>query len=112
MASENPQDMPSPSAVPDSNAQDKPIDTTDSTAEHQDEVTAPPSPHGHDLDHEQDQAAVLASLQAGTRDQDDLERDIGAQADALLLEQADERDKKRLEKTQKSKDLMLSLIHI
>ncbi|KAI7032775.1 hypothetical protein KC352_g47319, partial [Hortaea werneckii] len=34
-------------------------------------------------------------------------RDIGAQADALLLEQADERDKKRLEKTQKTKDLML-----
>jgi DNA excision repair protein ERCC-6 len=55
---------------------------------------------------EKDEAAVLAELAAGTRDQDDLERDIGRQADQLLLEQADERDKKRLEKTQKSKELL------
>lgn len=51
-----------------------------------------------------DEVAQLASLAAGVRDQDDLERDIGRQADKLLLEQADERDKKRLEKTQKDKD--------
>lgn len=40
---------------------------------------------------------------ATARDQDDLERDIGRQADALLTEQADERDKKRLEKTETTK---------
>lgn len=59
---------------------------------------------------EKDEATVLAELAANTRDQDDLEKDISRQADALLLEQADERDKKRLEKTQKSKDLLLGQI--
>ncbi|RMZ09092.1 hypothetical protein D0860_04376 [Hortaea werneckii] len=107
MAAEDPQDMPSSVAEPDSNAQDTLDDTTGPPAKLQDELPSSASPHDQDSDHEQDQAAVLASLQAGTRDQDDLERDIGAQADALLLEQADERDKKRLEKTQKTKDLML-----
>jgi DNA excision repair protein ERCC-6 len=53
---------------------------------------------------EQDEAAQLADLGAGVRDQDDLERAIGQQADQLLLEQADERDKKRLEKTQKDRE--------
>ncbi|KAI6804675.1 hypothetical protein KC332_g5113, partial [Hortaea werneckii] len=105
MASEDPQDMPSSVAEPDSNAQDSPADTSGSTAELQGKLPPSDSTHDQDPDHEQDQVAVLASLQAGTRDQDDLERDIGAQADALLLEQADERDKKRLEKTQKTKDL-------
>jgi len=46
-----------------------------------------------------DEATLLAALGADTRDQDDLERDIGRQADAMLTEQADERDNKRLEKT-------------
>ncbi|EMC92968.1 hypothetical protein BAUCODRAFT_42604, partial [Baudoinia panamericana UAMH 10762] len=59
-----------------------------------------------------DEATVLAGLGAGTRDQDDLERDIGRQADRLLIEQADERDKKRLEKTQKTKELLQGQIHI
>ncbi|KAF2097389.1 hypothetical protein NA57DRAFT_28614, partial [Rhizodiscina lignyota] len=40
---------------------------------------------------------------ATARDQDDLERDIGRQADQILTEQADERDKKRREKTEASK---------
>ena len=53
---------------------------------------------------EQDEESQLASLAAGIRDQDDLERSIGRQADALLLEQAEERDKKRLERTQNHKD--------
>lgn len=39
------------------------------------------------------------SFLAGAKDQDELERDIGRQADLLLTEQADERDNKRLEKT-------------
>ena len=36
---------------------------------------------------------------AGAKDQDELERDIGRQAETLLNDQADERDNKRLEKT-------------
>lgn len=57
-----------------------------------------------DVGQDQDEASQLAALAAGVRDQDDLERDIGRQADKMLLEQADERDKKRLEKTQKDKE--------
>ncbi|KAK4547688.1 hypothetical protein LTR36_000645 [Oleoguttula mirabilis] len=60
---------------------------------------------------EKDEATVLAELATGTRDQEDLERDIGRQADQLLLGQADERDKKRLEKTQKSRALLLGQVH-
>ncbi|KAF2765248.1 hypothetical protein EJ03DRAFT_369737 [Teratosphaeria nubilosa] len=56
------------------------------------------------------QSTALAELAAGTRDQDDLERDIGRQAEAALTEQADERDRKRREKTQKTKDLLLGHI--
>ncbi|KAG8626467.1 hypothetical protein KVT40_005412 [Elsinoe batatas] len=57
-----------------------------------------------------DEATRLAALGAGTRDQDDLERDIGKQADALLTEQADERDNKRLEKTRTDRARLLGLI--
>lgn len=53
---------------------------------------------------EKDEATQLAELATGVRDQDDLERAIGQQADKLLLEQADERDKKRLEKTQRDRE--------
>ena len=44
------------------------------------------------------------------RDQDDLERDIGRQADQLLTEQADERDKKRLEKTSTTKQRLANTL--
>lgn len=47
-----------------------------------------------------DEQTRLRFLTTGTRDQDDLERDIGRQADQLLIEQADERDKKRIEKAE------------
>jgi len=47
-----------------------------------------------------DEETRLKFLTTGTRDQDDLERDIGRQADQLLTEQADERDKKRMEKAE------------
>ena len=46
----------------------------------------------------------LRDLQAEVRHQDDLERDIGRQADKLLFEQANERDQQRLEKTKSSKE--------
>ena len=52
----------------------------------------------------EDEASRLRDLATEVRDQDDLERDIGRQADQLLTEQADERDKKRLEKTSADKE--------
>lgn len=58
-----------------------------------------------------DEETRIASLAAGIRDQDDLERDIGRQADALLLEQADERDNKRLAKTQTDRSRLEGQIH-
>lgn len=47
-----------------------------------------------------DEETRLKFLTTGTRAQDDLERDIGRQADQLLTEQADARDKKRIEKAE------------
>lgn len=64
----------------------------------------PGKDQAHEDTEEQDEAAQLAELATGVRDQDDLERDIGRQADKLLLKQADERDQKRLDKTQKDRD--------
>jgi DNA excision repair protein ERCC-6 len=55
---------------------------------------------------EGDEAAQLAALGAGIADQEELERNVGQQANQALLEQAEERDRKRLEKTQKEKDRM------
>ena len=52
----------------------------------------------------EDEASRLKDLATEVRDQDDLERDIGRQADQLLTEQADERDNKRLEKTRGEKE--------
>ncbi|KAF2661199.1 DNA repair and recombination protein RAD26 [Lophiostoma macrostomum CBS 122681] len=52
------------------------------------------------LPEDADEATKLKFLTTGTRDQDDLERDIGRQADQLLTEQADERDKKRMDKAE------------
>ncbi|KAL8849013.1 MAG: hypothetical protein Q9221_005974 [Calogaya cf. arnoldii] len=49
--------------------------------------------------HGEDEATRLRALAADVRDQDDLERDVGRQADQMLTEQANERDQKRLDKT-------------
>ncbi|KAJ4305247.1 DNA repair protein rhp26 [Kalmusia sp. IMI 367209] len=53
-----------------------------------------------ELPSDADEETRLKFLTTGTRDQDDLERDIGRQADQLLTEQANERDKKRMEKAE------------
>ncbi|KAH8703452.1 putative DNA repair protein Rhp26/Rad26 [Talaromyces proteolyticus] len=50
-----------------------------------------------------DESAKLRELEANVRDQDDLERELGHQADQLLMEQADERDLKRIDRTTKEK---------
>ncbi|KAF2263764.1 DNA repair and recombination protein RAD26 [Lojkania enalia] len=47
-----------------------------------------------------DEETRLQFLTAGVRDQIELERVIGRQADQLLTEQADERDKKRMDKAE------------
>ncbi|KAL4746375.1 hypothetical protein BDW72DRAFT_185005 [Aspergillus terricola var. indicus] len=57
-----------------------------------------------------DEATRLKELKADIRNQDDLERDITRQADRLLMEQADERDNKRLEKTNQEKEKLESQI--
>ena len=45
-----------------------------------------------------DEASRLKGLATSVRDQDDLERDVNRQADQLLAAQADERDRKRLDR--------------
>ncbi|MCJ1271341.1 hypothetical protein MMC22_011241 [Lobaria immixta] len=57
-----------------------------------------------------DEASRLRALATAVRDQDDLERDIGRQADQLLTEQANERDQKRLEKTTGDKEKLQSQV--
>jgi DNA excision repair protein ERCC-6 len=52
---------------------------------------------------EQDEASRIRHL-AEVRDQDDLERGIGREADRLLYEQAQQRDKQRLEKSVAQKE--------
>jgi DNA excision repair protein ERCC-6 len=51
-----------------------------------------------ELPSDADEETRLKLLTTGTRAQDDLERDIGRQAEELLTEQADSRDNKRIEK--------------
>jgi len=58
----------------------------------------------HDPAIHQDEASrLLRELQMDICDQDDLERDIERQADRLLMEQADERDQRRWERTANEK---------
>ncbi|KAL8668372.1 MAG: hypothetical protein Q9168_006997 [Polycauliona sp. 1 TL-2023] len=52
----------------------------------------------------EDEATRLRALAADVRDQDDLERDVGRQADQMLTDQANERDQKRLDKTMSEKE--------
>ena len=82
-------------------AQQSDMDLSDNTAESADRP----------YDDDADEATRIASLAAGIRDQDDLERDIGRQADALLIEQADERDNKRLERTKADKARLDGQVH-
>lgn len=58
--------------------------------------------------HGLDETTALRGLQAEIRDQVDLERHIGREADRMLLEQANERDQARLEKTRSQIDKLQS----
>ena len=57
-----------------------------------------------------DEAARLRNLDAQVRDQDDLERGIGREADRLLFEQGQQRDQQRLEKSKAQKQKLLNQI--
>jgi DNA excision repair protein ERCC-6 len=62
------------------------------------------TPDGHQItDAAIDTSSRLRALNAEVRNQDDLERDIGREADRLLLEQGSERDRARLEKSKATK---------
>ena len=56
---------------------------------------------------EDQEAAILGNLEAEAHDQDDLERNIGREADRMLLEQATGRDQQRLKKTSMQKEKLL-----
>ncbi|KAL8861516.1 MAG: hypothetical protein Q9178_002040 [Gyalolechia marmorata] len=66
-------------------------------------LSSPSEPADNDI-HGEDEVTRLRALAADVRDQDDLERDVGRQADQMLTEQANERDQKRLEKTMSDKE--------
>ena len=57
-----------------------------------------------------DEATRLRNLDAQVRDQDDLERGIGREADRLLFEQSQQRDQQRLEKSQAQKQKLQNQI--
>lgn len=57
-----------------------------------------------EFDDQRGETERLQHLLATVKDQDELEKTIGRQADHMLLEQAEERDTKRLEKTLNQKD--------
>ncbi|KAF2828407.1 hypothetical protein CC86DRAFT_444655 [Ophiobolus disseminans] len=75
--------------------------TEDSSNVQQDDVIlADGAQDQEELPSDADEETRLKFLTTGTRAQDDLERDIGRQAEQLLVEQADARDKKRMEKVE------------
>ncbi|KKY15630.1 putative dna repair protein rhp26 [Phaeomoniella chlamydospora] len=78
----------------------------------QDDGTASPQVDREPLlkTEDKDESSRLEALGAGIRDQDDLERDINQQASRLLLEQANERDLQRLEKTSTHRDKLVAQI--
>ncbi|KAI1935954.1 DNA repair protein rhp26 [Ophidiomyces ophidiicola] len=62
------------------------------------------TPHNDSLIREE--SSALKALDTAVRDQTDIEKDIGRQADKLLTEQANNRDQKRLKRTNKEKRLV------
>ena len=59
-----------------------------------------------------EESARLKGLQAEVRNQDDLERDIGREADRILLEQANQREQQRLDKTTTLKEKLVAQIRV
>nr|KMM69324.1 DNA repair and recombination protein RAD26 [Coccidioides posadasii RMSCC 3488] len=78
-------------------------ETKGSNAPERDETPDGPKEDYQELILTGDESSRLRALDAAVRDQNDLERDIGRQADRLLTEQANERDQKRLDRTKNEK---------
>lgn len=57
-----------------------------------------------------DESTVLEGLDAQVQDQDDLERNIGREADRMLLEQANQREQQRLDRAHDQKQKLLTTI--
>jgi DNA excision repair protein ERCC-6 len=95
MSSPPKDDVVSTSATTNDNANEQ-----DSTAGQDTTMTVEQGHQEEELPSDADEETRLKFLTTGTRAQDDLERDIGRQADQLLTEQADARDKKRIEKAE------------
>lgn len=57
-----------------------------------------------------DETAILEGLDAQVQDQDDLERNIGREADRLLLEQAQQREQQRSDRVRAQKEKLLTQI--
>jgi DNA excision repair protein ERCC-6 len=55
-----------------------------------------------------DEASALKGLTENVRDQDELERDITYQANLVMIEKEDERDQKRIDKTNAAKEKLLA----
>lgn len=94
----SPTESAAPAVAPDITVMN--VDQASGVAQH----NLPIEDEAHDIAEElpsdADEETRLKFLTTGTRAQDDLERDIGRQADQLLTEQADGRDKKRIEKAE------------
>jgi DNA excision repair protein ERCC-6 len=58
-----------------------------------------------------EESKILVELQAEVRDQEDLERDVGIEANKLLLAKANDRDKQRRDKAATHKEKLLLQIH-
>ena len=78
-------------------------DQNDQSAAAANETTIQNHVHFAEPSGESAEAARLRNLNAEVRDQDDLERGIGREADRLLFEQAQQRDQQRLEKSKAQK---------
>ncbi|KAK7901079.1 DNA repair protein rhp26 [Exophiala xenobiotica] len=64
----------------------------------------------HTASSESAETLRLRNLDAQVRDQDDLERNIGREADRLLFEQANQRDQQRLDKSRAQKEKLQNQI--
>ncbi|MCJ1306657.1 hypothetical protein MMC25_000300 [Agyrium rufum] len=87
-----------------------PINVDDEARPTEQTSTATSSPSASNLLNEEDEASRVAKLGASLQDQSSLERNINRQADQLLTEQANERDQKRLDKTNADKNRLTSQI--
>lgn len=110
-ASAAPQSQDAPTSTPDPNGDTSHPEVADTVAEPATIVSEETAEPTTSLAEETlqggsaaDEASALKDLTENVRDQDDLERDITNQANQVLIEQEDERDKKRIDKVKANID--------